>query len=104
MKRDLGRCFVTNVDVKLGQVRKWPRRMARRRVEICGLRALAWRYLARSCFVLARRMRLFACCDCGSLGCTASGWVGGGMGMCHSPLELFLLPVMMAVPFLKIFR
>jgi len=53
---DLERCLVMSDGVRPGQDWKCPRCTARRNVEGTGLKAQAWRKLARSCLVWACRM------------------------------------------------
>lgn len=60
---DLGRCLVMRCCDRLGHESKCPCLMARRRVDGLGLKAQAWRNLARSDLVLAWRMTLLAWCN-----------------------------------------
>jgi hypothetical protein len=48
---DLGKCLVTALEVRPGQVRNWLLAMAAFHVEGTGLKAAAWRYLRRSALV-----------------------------------------------------
>ncbi len=60
MASNFGRCLVTYEGVRPGQESKWPRWMARRKVEGSELKAQACRKTARSCFVERCRMVPFA--------------------------------------------
>ena len=53
MASDFGRCFVMRVGVRFGQESKCPRFTDRRSVDGFGLKAQAFRYFYKSCFVLA---------------------------------------------------
>ena len=81
---DFFKCLVIRVVVRPGQESKWLHRMARRKVEYCGLKGQAWRKAARSCLVLTFLMAPLAeCCTCGV------SVSFGARGMCHQrPLTL----------------
>ena len=55
---DLGRCRRTRSEVRPGQERKWPRWMARMRVDTTGLNIVAWRKAASSALVEVDRIAL----------------------------------------------
>ena len=80
---DFFKCLVIRVVVRPGQESKWLCRIARRKVEYCGLKAQAWRKAARSCLVLTFLMAPLAeCCTCGV------SVSFGASGMCQRPLTL----------------
>ena len=58
--RDFWRYFVTRVVLRPGQDWKWPRWVARRKVEGEGLKAQACKKFASSCFVVLLRSVLLA--------------------------------------------
>ena len=53
MASDFGKCFVMRVGVRFGQESKFPCFTARSSVYGFGLKAQAFRYFYKSCFVLA---------------------------------------------------
>ena len=53
MASDFGRCFVMRDGVRFGQDLKCPRFTAGSSVDGFGLKAQAYRYFDKSCFVLA---------------------------------------------------
>ena len=59
MAIDFGRKRIISV-VKPGKVERWPRLMARYRVERAGLNMVPWRKAARSAFVVDESMVLHA--------------------------------------------
>lgn len=103
--RDLGRCLVMRDAVSPGQELKWPRRMARRKVEGRGLKAHACRNAASACLVTPFWMAPLAeWRGVGSVWCSVGGkGAFGARGTVHRPLVSFRSPVMMTWPFLKIF-
>ena len=54
------RCFKTRCAVSPGQEVKWPRLIARTRVEMTGLKRVPWRNAARSALMVFERMALEA--------------------------------------------
>jgi hypothetical protein len=93
---DFCRCFVIRDSLRPGQEEKWPRCMARRNVEMEGLKAQPCKKAASSLFVCLLRIMLFARCCLVEL----EGLVVdlGASGMFQSPLVVFRVPLIMICP------
>ena len=95
--KDFGRNLVISVVVRPGKVVRWPRFMARRRVETAGLNKVPWRNAARSLLDVEASMVLQARLVLGgALGGARA--VLGGSGMFQRPLVLLRGPLMMSDP------
>jgi hypothetical protein len=94
---DLGRGFAISDSLSPGQEEKWPRRIARRKVDVDELKAQPCRKAVSSLFVWRLRIMLFARCYCFV---QVKGLVSdlGASGMFQSPLVVFLLPFIMIFP------
>ncbi len=95
---DFGRCLAISVLLRLGQEEKWPRRMARRNVEMDGLKAQPCKKAESLLFDCLLRIMLFARCCFVELGGLVLDL--GASRMFQSPLVVFLFPLIMTFPFL----
>jgi hypothetical protein len=93
---DFLRCFVIRDLLSPGQEEKWPRCMARRNVEIDGLKTQPCKKAASSLFVCLLRIMLFARCCFVELEGLVSDL--GASGMFQSPLVVLLFPLMTIFP------